>query len=83
MWDGRNLTNSNHAIFLSPLLTGTQYEYNSCDTQAIGRIRRYGQTKTVHIWRFLTMNSIDVEIWEGRSGKKVADVEARGGCYEI
>ncbi|KAI5807569.1 hypothetical protein DFH27DRAFT_651071 [Peziza echinospora] len=70
---GANLTNSNHAIFISPLLTTSQYEYNACETQAIGRIRRYGQGKTVHIWRFLTMNSIDVEIWEDRSGKKVAD----------
>ena len=30
---------------------------------------------TVHIWRFLTMNSIDVEIWEERSGRKVGEVE--------
>jgi len=38
-------------------------------------VRRYGQLKTVHIWRFLTMNSIDVEIWEERSGRKVDGVE--------
>ncbi|KAF8446480.1 hypothetical protein BGX38DRAFT_1271075 [Terfezia claveryi] len=72
---GANLTNSNHAIFLSPLLTSSQYEYNACETQAIGRVRRYGQMKTVHIWRFLTMNSIDVEIWEERSARKVTGLE--------
>jgi len=74
-WGYSNLTNSNHAIFLSPLLTSSQYEYNACETQAIGRVRRYGQMNTVHIWRFLTMNSIDVEIWEERSGRKVGEVE--------
>lgn len=31
--------------------------------------------KTVHIWRFLTMNSIDVEIWQERSGRKVETCE--------
>ena len=70
-----NLTNANHAIFLSPLLTMTDYEYRSCETQAIGRVRRYGQTKKVHVWRFLTENSIDVEIFQDRGGAKFADVE--------
>lgn len=70
-----NLTNANHAIFLSPLLTTTDYEYRSCETQAIGRVRRYGQTKKVHVWRFLTENSIDVEIFQDRGGAKFADVE--------
>ncbi|KAG0123556.1 hypothetical protein HOY82DRAFT_495139 [Tuber indicum] len=72
---GANLTNANHAIFLSPLLTTTDYEYRSCETQAIGRVRRYGQTKKVHVWRFLTENSIDVEIFQDRGGAKFADVE--------
>lgn len=69
----RNLTNANHAIFLSPLLTTNEYEYRSCETQAIGRIRRYGQEKKVHVWRFLTENSIDIEIFDHRSEKKFKD----------
>ena len=68
---GANLTGANHAIFLSPLLTPTQEIYNSCETQAIGRLRRYGQTKLVHIWRFLSSNTIDVEIFEQRTKKSV------------
>ena len=68
---GANLTSANHAIFLSPLLTTTQEIYDACETQAIGRVRRYGQKKLVHIWRFLSMNTIDVEIYEQRTKRKV------------
>eukprot|EP00959_Pyramimonas_sp_CCMP1952_P351562 7366016-Pyramimonas_sp.AAC.1 len=34
--------------------------------QAIGRVRRYGQTRTVHLWRFLASATIDTEIYEQR-----------------
>ncbi|KZT21583.1 hypothetical protein NEOLEDRAFT_1164553 [Neolentinus lepideus HHB14362 ss-1] len=67
---GANLTGANHAIFLSPLLGPDQDWYTSRETQAIGRIRRYGQEKEVHVWRFLTTNTIDMEIFEQRTGKK-------------
>ena len=67
---GANLTGANHAIFLSPLLTQTKEIYTACETQAIGRWRRYGQTKLVHIWRFLSSNTIDAEILEKRTGKR-------------
>ncbi|KAG8694079.1 hypothetical protein FRC08_008724 [Ceratobasidium sp. 394] len=63
---GANLTTANHAIFLSPLLTTSPHIYDACETQAIGRVRRYGQTKLVHVWRFLTVDSIDTEIYEDR-----------------
>ena len=68
---GANLTVANHAIFLSPLLATSQEIYDACETQAIGRLRRYGQTKHVHIWRFLSTNTIDVEIFEQRTKRKV------------
>ncbi|RDX49190.1 hypothetical protein OH76DRAFT_561350 [Lentinus brumalis] len=68
---GANLTSANHAIFLSPLLAPTQEIYNACETQAIGRLRRYGQVKHVNIWRFFSMNTIDVEIFEQRTKQKV------------
>ncbi|KAI8904617.1 hypothetical protein DFJ77DRAFT_552162 [Powellomyces hirtus] len=63
---GANLTIANHAIFLSPLLAETQHEYTAAEVQAIGRVRRYGQKKTVHIHRFLTMDTMDMQIWESR-----------------
>ncbi|EJD41795.1 hypothetical protein AURDEDRAFT_105919 [Auricularia subglabra TFB-10046 SS5] len=69
---GANLTCANHAIFISPLLAPSQEIYDACETQAIGRLRRYGQSKKVHIWRFLTRNTMDAEIYESRSGVKLA-----------
>ena len=68
---GANLTGANHAIFLSPLLAQSQEQYVSCETQAIGRVRRYGQNKHVRIWRFLSLDTIDTEIIEQRTGHDV------------
>ena len=68
---GANLTSANHAIFLSPLLAPTLEVYKACETQAIGRVQRYGQTKHVHIWRFLSLNTIDTQIYQERAGKEV------------
>lgn len=68
---GANLTGANHAIFLSPLLTPSQEIYDACETQAIGRLRRFGQSKLVHIWRFFTRNTIDIEIFEQRTKRKL------------
>ncbi|KAI0339611.1 hypothetical protein BDW22DRAFT_1335785 [Trametopsis cervina] len=65
---GANLTGANHAIFLSPLLATSQEQYVSCETQAIGRVRRYGQRKHVRVWRFLSLDTIDVKIYEDRTG---------------
>jgi len=64
---GANITTANHAIHVHPLLTTTQYEYEASETQAIGRIRRYGQTKMVKIWRMIVRDSIDAEIIEQRA----------------
>jgi len=40
-------------------------------TQAIGRARRFGQKKEVHIYHFMTTNTIDVDIFEHRNKKIV------------
>ena len=40
---GANLQTCNHAIFVHPMLAENQQVYTQSDTQAIGRIRRYGQ----------------------------------------
>jgi hypothetical protein len=75
---GANLTNANHIIFLSPLLTESQYKYDASMTQAIGRAVRYGQKKEVFIYRFLSLNTIDVEIAQERSKKGLAEVRGEG-----
>lgn len=62
----RNLQNANHVIFLSPVLTDTQYDYNSTMVQTIGRCRRFGQKKRVHIYHFVALESIDVNVLQHR-----------------
>lgn len=54
---------------MHPLLATSQEEHDAYETQAIGRIRRYGQKKTVFCWRFLAEDSIDTEIHEQRTKK--------------
>lgn len=66
---GLNLTLLNHVIFAHPLLADSQQEYDAYETQAIGRIRRYGQSKTVFVWRFLVEDSIDTSIFKERGGR--------------
>jgi hypothetical protein len=75
-----NLTNANHIIFLSPLLTETQYHYDASTIQAIGRARRYGQKKVVHIHRFLALKTIDVDITQERTAKRLV---FEGGVYDL
>jgi SNF2 family DNA or RNA helicase len=48
-----NLTSANHLIFFSPLLVKDQEQYDATMLQAIRRAHRFGQTKKVHIYRFV------------------------------
>jgi SNF2 family DNA or RNA helicase len=64
---------ANHAIFISPLLSKNQFEYTQAETQAIGRIRRFGQVKTANIYRFVTRNTIDEEVYKTR-GQALGDL---------
>ncbi|KAG9044522.1 hypothetical protein FS837_008029 [Tulasnella sp. UAMH 9824] len=66
---GANLTIANHAIFLSPLFAKSKEHFKATETQAIGRVRRYGQVRPVHIWRFVARDTIDVEVYERFSGR--------------
>ncbi|KAF2819824.1 hypothetical protein CC86DRAFT_334939 [Ophiobolus disseminans] len=63
---GVNLINANHVIFVSPLLSNTQYEFDSAMAQAIARSRRYGQEKRVHIYHVIAQRTIDVDNMEHR-----------------
>jgi SNF2 family DNA or RNA helicase len=63
---GANLTAANHVIFVHPLHVKTLQNYVMCETQAIGRVRRYGQRKIVHLYRFLVDDSIDIKIYKRR-----------------
>lgn len=67
---GSNLTNANHAIFIGPLFTNSLYNYRATETQAIGRIRRYGQTRNVHVHRLLAVDTIDTSIFNARRSEE-------------
>lgn len=69
-----NLTCANHIIFMSPYYTkgsNAQEAYNQAMTQAIGRARRYGQKRHVHIYHFLAAHTVDVDLFQQRQGKNV------------
>jgi len=68
---GVNLTTCNHAIFVHPLLAETEQQYKAYETQAIGRVRRYGQTKTVYITRYFARDTIDGRIYKDMTGVDV------------
>lgn len=60
------MTKINHAILLHSLYTETQQEFNASETQAIGRIKRYGQQRLVNIWRILAKDTMDTKIYDER-----------------
>ena len=64
---GANLTIASNVLFVSPIVSDTQQEYVAWETQAIGRVRRYGQQKTVKIWRFVAASTIDEDIIRERA----------------
>ncbi|EFQ99013.1 DNA repair protein rad8 [Nannizzia gypsea CBS 118893] len=69
---GLNLQNANHIIFFGPLVAQSQYDYDSGMAQAIGRSRRYGQLKHVHIYHVLALKTVEVNIFEQRRRQYLA-----------
>ncbi|KAJ5921180.1 C-5 cytosine methyltransferase [Penicillium verhagenii] len=63
---GLNLQCANHIVFVSPLHTMSQHEYDAGMKQAIGRARRYGQNKTVNIYHMLVENTAEINVVEER-----------------
>lgn len=69
---------ANHVIFVSPYLTKgahAQQQYEAAMAQAVGRVRRFGQTRRVHIYQYVASKTIDVDILEKRSSKVLKRVE--------
>ena len=75
---GANLTSANHAIFVHPLLTQSQYEYEASETQAIGRIRRTDRPSSSRCGG-CSSDSIDTEITSSRTEAMRRRRETRGG----
>lgn len=74
-----NLTNANHLVFLSPVPATAKEQWDTAYTQAIGRARRFGQTKEVHVYHYLALNTIDVDLHEQWEDKKLHESSKTGG----
>lgn len=46
-------------------------------TQAIGRVRRYGQKRTVHIWHLLSHDTADITILKEREENRINEATRR------
>lgn len=67
---------ANHVLFVAPYFTtgsSGQAKWEAAMTQAIGRVARYGQKKTVYIHEFVTANTIEADIWELRSENQITE----------
>merc|ERR1712113_1312880 len=60
---GTNLTAGSHIVFVHPMLASTPERAIAQELQAIGRARRHGQQRdTLHVWRFVTDGTLELEI---------------------
>jgi SNF2 family DNA or RNA helicase len=59
---GLDLVNSNHLIFLHALV-GEPYIVKAMEEQAIARIQRQGQTKTVNVYWLITRGTVEEQIY--------------------
>lgn len=68
---GSNLHNANHVIFVSPLITRDQGEWDAQMKQALGRCIRFRQNKTVHVYHMVMDETIEVDTLEWRYKKEI------------
>jgi len=60
---GTNLTAANHVLFVHPMNAETVETAAAYERQALGRVRRIGQTREeVHVWRFVTKETVEEHI---------------------
>jgi len=61
---GANLTAANHVFFAHPVQANGSRSPADIETQAIGRARRFGQVRTVKVWRFLSQQTVEEKLEE-------------------
>ena len=66
--------------FVHSMVASTKYQWQSSYEQTIGRVCRRGQDQKVHIWHFVTANTVDVNILEDRTGRRLG---LDGGKYSL
>lgn len=68
---GTNLTVASHVFLLHPMFAHSQAKAASFEAQAVGRVRRLGQTEPVHIWRYVTSGTVEEELYEANTAQRL------------
>lgn len=68
---GSNLHNANHVVFVSPLISRSQADWDAQMKQALGRCVRYRQSKTVYVYHMLMDGTIEVDALEWRKKREI------------
>lgn len=68
---GSNLHNANHVIFVSPLITRNQTEWDAQMKQALGRCIRFRQTKKVYVYHLVVDGTVEVDTLEWRMKNEI------------
>ena len=74
---GMNLTVANHLFLVHPCFVGSQSTAVAYEQQAIGRVVRQGQAKTVHIYRFVAEDTIEQQLTEKHQDKLYKEFQQR------
>lgn len=65
---GMNLIHANHCLLVHPMSTDNADTAIAWERQAIGRICRQGQEKKCHIYRFMTADTVEAELFARQHG---------------
>jgi len=76
---GTNLTIANHVLLVHPMVAATTEIGESQEKQALGRVRRMGQKKKVHLWRFITRDTLEEDMEKNRLLHTSVEEEAAEG----
>ncbi|KAL1875206.1 hypothetical protein Daus18300_003277 [Diaporthe australafricana] len=77
---GSNLHNANHIIFVSPLVSRKQSEWDDHMKQALGRCVRFRQSKMVYVYHMLMDETIEVDTLEWRMKQEVITTEGQAAA---
>ena len=70
-----NLQRANHVVFVHPFVAKTESFAAAWEAQAVGRCHRPGQTRQVHVHRFVALRTLEHEI---RIRAELKDLEGYG-----
>mmetsp|Transcript_12008 Transcript_12008/g.28094 ORF Transcript_12008/g.28094 Transcript_12008/m.28094 type:complete len:353 (+) Transcript_12008:3-1061(+) len=59
---GTNMAHANHVLLVHPMVAPSAEEQRAYEAQAIGRVKRWGQTRTVQVWRFVVEGTVEADL---------------------